>query len=137
MTLSLTDAFLTNRSNAYESYEYDDENRLTAVQVYNTEDNEGWRTVFEYDGLGRLRWRLEYVPQTGFRPVHPLDDGSWSFDHGVEYIYDGWRVIQERAENNTPQVSYTVLLRQACAARNGVFFPRRASSPASGCQGLR
>ena len=98
---------LTNRSNAYESYEYDDENRLSAVQVYDSEDNEGYRTVFEYDGLGRLRWRLEYVPQTGFRPAHPLDSGSWSFDHAVEYIYDGWRVIQERNEANTPAVSYT------------------------------
>ncbi len=100
---------LTSQTNLFKSYEYDDENRLTAVQVYYSDGDSGqdWRTVFEYDGLGRLRWRLEYVPQTGFRPAHPLDTGSWSFDHAVEYIYDGWRVIQERNEANTPAVSYT------------------------------
>jgi RHS repeat-associated protein len=100
----------TSQTNLFRSYEYDDENRLTAVQDYYLDEYgnpQGWRTEFEYDGLGRLRWRLEYVPATGFSRIRPLVSGSWSFDHAVEYLYDGWRVIQERNEGNTPIVSYT------------------------------
>ena len=74
--------------------EYDDENRLSAVEAGL------WRTEFEYDGLGRLRFRLEYVLTA--------EDGGWAFefDHAVEYVYDGWRVIQERTESGDPGVSY-------------------------------
>jgi RHS repeat-associated protein len=101
---------LTNSSVDYESYEYDDENRLTAVQVYYLDGGgnpQGWRTQFEYDGLGRLRERLEFVPQTGMSPVRPPGEGTWYFVHAVQYVYDGWRVIQERSEANAPLVSYT------------------------------
>jgi RHS repeat-associated protein len=87
------------------SYEYDDENRLTAAQVLYQADSgnwQGWRTVFEYDGLSRLRCRLEFTVEDA--------DGSYDlyFDHGVQYIYDGMRVIQERNQvYTTPTVSYT------------------------------
>ncbi len=47
---------------------------------------------FYYDGLGRLRERVDY---TGASRTE------------THYIYDGWRVIQERDSNNVPQVSYT------------------------------
>jgi len=88
-------------------YVYDDENRLTQVSTnYNIPSSPTggplvggsstnmWHTYFSYDGLGRLRKRLEYVndlPQ------------STTF-----YIYDGNRVIQERdGSNNNPLTSYT------------------------------
>jgi RHS repeat-associated protein len=88
-------------------YVYDDENRLTQVSTnYNIPSSPTtgsqvqspganmWHTYFFYDGLGRLRKRLEYLndlPQ------------STTF-----YIYDGNRVIQERdGSNNNPLTSYT------------------------------
>jgi RHS repeat-associated protein len=94
----------TNQNSAHQSYEYDDENRLVAAQVYYldaTGTPQGWRTVYVYDGLGRLREREEFLPNPG-AGISP-----WSFDHGVIYIYDGFRVIQERNEGSVPQVSYT------------------------------
>jgi len=83
------------------AYTYDDENRL--IEVY-TNYNPGvgplvgggatnGQTDFIYDGLGRLRERLEYV--------------NGVFNSTTEYIYDGNRVIQERDVNNNPTVSYT------------------------------
>ncbi len=80
---------LTSSQNAMQIYTYDDENRLISVQFYTT-----WKTEFVYDGLGRLRKRLEYAP------VGTLNSTT-------EYIYEGMRVIQERDGSNTPQVSYT------------------------------
>ena len=53
---------------------------------------------FVYDGLGRMRKRIEYTYSSGGSPV-------WSSE--THYIYDGTRVIQERDTNNTPTVSYT------------------------------
>jgi hypothetical protein len=49
---------LTNRSLwPGASYTYDDENRLVAARVFYEDEFgvQGWRTDFEYDGLGRLR----------------------------------------------------------------------------------
>ncbi len=109
---------LTSQDSLAMSYEYDDENRLVAVQVYyldETSTPQGWRTEFKYDGRSRLRRRLEYTPtvdgggDSGMRRGGPLSSSTaWTFDHAVVYIYDGMRVIQEReASVNTPQVSYT------------------------------
>jgi RHS repeat-associated protein len=92
-------------SGMYLTYTYDDENRLTevttnyqaiqvpvggipAVLVSNP-----WNSDFVYDGLGRLRKRLEYVNGT--------------LQTTTLYLYDGWRVIQERDANDNPTVSYT------------------------------
>lgn len=72
---------------------YDDENRLTSW-VQSTAYNSG----FAYDGLGRLRRRIDYT-WTGM---------SWYPNTTTVYIYDGNRVIQERdGNNNMPLVSYT------------------------------
>ncbi|PWU16470.1 MAG: hypothetical protein C5B50_13580 [Verrucomicrobia bacterium] len=49
------------------------------------------------DGLGRLRLRAEYAG----------DGSTWVLQTTTGYIYDGWRVIQERDTNNTALVSYT------------------------------
>jgi RHS repeat-associated protein len=94
------------------SYTYDDENRLSQV-VTNVNDNGSggdslqgavdaspdsvtthpWKCEFVYDGLGRLRQRLEYLEDT--------------LQSTTRYIYDGMRVIQERNSANTPAVAYT------------------------------
>ena len=82
-------------------YSYDDENRL--IQLIRTNsDLSATLTQFYYDGLGRLRERLEYVPPIAFSPI----DG-WTLSSETHYIYDGWRVIQERDGSNNPLVSYT------------------------------
>jgi len=73
-------------------YGYDDENRLIVVE----HDGSGWRTELTYDGRGRLRVRKEYD-----------FNGSWTLVATTRYVYDGWRVIQERDGNDTPTVSYT------------------------------
>src|SRR5206468_5463116 len=52
-----------------------------------------WRTDFFYDGLGRLRKRLEYVNEV--------------LNSTTTYIYDGNRVIQERDGSGAPTYSYT------------------------------
>jgi RHS repeat-associated protein len=81
-------------------YSYDDENRLTEVDTnYNVSSGPligstmAWQTDFTYDGLGRLRKRVEYI----YGVVQST----------TTYIYDGFRVIQERDGNNNPTVSYT------------------------------
>lgn len=74
-----------------------------------------------YDGLGRLRKRLEYTlicqagsgtneteaPSQIESNENPPGNCAWGAPTEVRYIYDGWRVIQERDRNNTPTVSYT------------------------------
>ena len=81
------------------AYTNDDENRLTWIE----NDDYGaspplWLTQFVYDGLGRMRKRIEYTYNSGGSPV-------WSSE--THYIYDGNRVIQERDTNNAPTISYT------------------------------
>ncbi len=83
------------------SYTYDDENRLTSVKTNYASGGAGpmaggggmWQTDFVYDGFGRLRKRLEYVSST--------------LQSTTLYVYDGWRVIQERDASSVPGVSYT------------------------------
>jgi len=100
------------------SYAYDDEDRLTQVA-----DNVSYtfRTLFVYDGIGRLRSRLEYswVTNSGNESAdlftRPLagtggggggSGGTWQLATNISYIYDGKRVIQER-NGATPLVAYT------------------------------
>ena len=96
-----------NLTNEYglHGYTYDDENRLTSVaDIFNPQ----YRTDFVYDGLGRLRKRLEYVWGIA-APQGPavLTSGSWNLSSTVEYIYDGNRVIQKRDGSNNPTTAYT------------------------------
>lgn len=89
-------------------YYYDDENRLSVL--IRTNGTDITRSDFIYDGLGRLRERIEYAPDSGGAGAGAFGAvpvGDWAFSSGVIYIYDGWRVIQERDTNNTPTVSYT------------------------------
>jgi RHS repeat-associated protein len=73
---------------------YDDENRLTMVS---SDTFHSFRGGFVYDGLGRMRERIDYG----------WNGSSWIATNTVLYIYDGWRVIQERDGGGTPTVSYT------------------------------
>ena len=47
-----------------------------------------------------MRWEYTYAPQTG-------PGAGWQTNSETRYLYDGWRVIQERDGSNTPLVSYT------------------------------
>ncbi len=77
----------------YRTYTYDDENRLTSVQVLST-----WRSEFVYDGLGRMRKHYEYT----------WNGSSWVSSSSTGYVYDGMRVIQERNPSTSLSlVSYT------------------------------
>jgi RHS repeat-associated protein len=91
-----------NMTNSYswEFMTYDDENRLTVIS---DDTYHSFHTTFTYDGLGRLRKRTEYF----WFGAGPMAAPGWRVSSSVEYIYDGWRVIQERDGNNTPTVSYT------------------------------
>jgi RHS repeat-associated protein len=103
---------------------YDDENRLTQWFFYQNGAAQPGpgdkRTDFAYDGFGRLRKRVEFnwAQQTNPPPEEllvvqaesqlPADDPmTWMASAEVRYLYDGFRVIQERDSNNIPTVSYT------------------------------
>jgi RHS repeat-associated protein len=116
---------MTSGTNGHQAFVYDDENRLVQWFSYLFSSNNlaggDHQTVFAYDGLGRLRKRLEYVYNSGGAKAPggaeaPLEEGesmgmlagaSWQLDSETDYIYDGRRVIQERNGSNTPTVSYT------------------------------
>ncbi len=87
---------LTSSSGGSYTYAYDAENRLINWSyVY---ENTA-QTHFVYDGLGRLRKRVEYTWNS---------TNGWVVSSDTRYVYDGMRVIQERnGANNTPTVSYT------------------------------
>jgi len=51
---------LASKYNGIFSYAYDDENRLTEIEVRTAFGDAVWGTLFIYDGLGRLRVRQEY-----------------------------------------------------------------------------
>jgi YD repeat-containing protein len=55
-----------------------------------------WKSEFGYDGKMRSRVRKEFTWS-----------GSWTQTNEVRYVYDGNLIIQERATNNQPQVTYT------------------------------
>jgi RHS repeat-associated protein len=79
-------------------FSYDDENRLVAVQneyYYQPQ----WRVEYSYDGMGRLRHRSSFYWDSYYE--------QWVEWDAARYLYDGWRVIQDRAGDNTPTVSYT------------------------------
>jgi|GEM_PF-683626 len=86
---------VTSSESGSRIFSYDDENRLRTNELYATS-----RSVFTYDGLGRLRQREEYA----FAGTPYF---YWYLTATVRHVYDGMRVIQERNESNTPQVSYT------------------------------
>ncbi|HNQ91133.1 MAG TPA: RHS repeat-associated core domain-containing protein [Verrucomicrobiota bacterium] len=79
-------------SDGRRGFEWDAENQLVRVTVTNS-----WRSQFLYDGLGRRRVRTECVWQ----------NSTWVTNAVVRYVYDGMLVVQERAGNNLPQVTYT------------------------------
>ena len=79
------------RTNGTRFYDYDDENQLIAV----TESN-AWKSAFVYDGLNRRRVQKDYYWSSG-----------WIQTNETRFIYDGNVILQERASNNTPLVTYT------------------------------
>jgi len=112
------------------TYTYDDENQLVQAEtdtVY-TPTGSRWKTVWAYDARGRVRVREDY---SWYGP------GSYFIrDRSARYLYDGMRVIQERNENNTPQVTYTRGLDLASswerAGGIGGLLARTAHSGANG-----
>jgi len=79
-------------SDRLHGYDYDCANQLTRITVTNI-----LKAEFSYDGLGRKRIRKEFTWQTN----------QWLETNELHYVYDGLLVIQERASNNTPLVTYT------------------------------
>lgn len=73
------------------TYEYDDENQLTAVYVAGY-----WKQSYTYDGRQRVRVRSDYTWINGWYP-----NGE------VRYVYDGMEIVQERTSSNNPSVTYT------------------------------
>jgi len=89
---------------------YDVENRLIAVQTLS--NSVSIQTTFVYDGLSRMRQQLWWTNSSGGgsgggSPPPTGGTNTWFIVGGIEYIYDGNRVIQERDYNNNPLVSYT------------------------------
>jgi RHS repeat-associated protein len=82
-------------------FTYDDENRLIDILNQIT----GQETVLVYDGLGRLRIRIEQQSGGGGGASAVSLSGP-ALSTETHYIYDGWRVIQERNGSNVPQVTY-------------------------------
>jgi len=83
-------------------YTYDDENRLAtmATDTNYTATGSRWKSDFTYDGLGRLRKRIDSTWTA-------MGGGSWNPGTTTYYIYSGMRVIQERSSSSVPTVSYT------------------------------
>ena len=115
---------LVSGTNGHTAYVYDDENRLVQWFWYAAGSgnctNGALRTDFVYDGLGRLRKRIEYSatnstsggggtgPTEGLAGTSSGSSGcSWTLGPETHYIYDGKRVIQERDGYNNLLVDYT------------------------------
>jgi hypothetical protein len=73
-------------------FTYDDENRLTGIVVSNE-----WKAEFVYDGKMRRRIERNYRWQSS----------AWVKTSETHFIYDDNLIVQERNENNTPQVTLT------------------------------
>jgi len=117
------------------NYIYDDENRLVQWFYYQNgianPATGDLRTDFRYDGLGRLRQRLEYLYNA---PTNLLLFAGWNPQSTNEYLYDGWRVLQERDGSNVPLVSYTRGndLRKGLGASAACLLVRAATPRATG-----
>jgi RHS repeat-associated protein len=74
------------------SFAYDSENQLTNVMVA-----EQWQSSFIYDGLNRRRIERDYS----------WNGSGWVKTNEVHFIYDGYRLVQERDTNNNVLVTYT------------------------------
>jgi len=118
---------LVAANGSHNEYVYDDENQL--IQWFNyqlssiSRSTGDKRTDFVYDGLGRLRVRVEYVLACqvstngggggdslvggGAQTQSQQDNCTWYITNEVHYVYDGMRVIQERNGSNTPTCAYT------------------------------
>ncbi len=73
-------------------FTYNAENQMVSVSA-----GTSYRNDFVYDGLGRLRRKLEYV----------WSGGAWSLYGETRYVMDGRRVVQERNGSDVPQAGYT------------------------------
>ncbi len=73
-------------------YGYDEADRLVRVEVPGQS-----KSLFFYDGLGRLRISRDFLWQ----------NGAWSQTGEVRRVYDGMNVVQERDANNLVLATYT------------------------------
>ena len=83
------------------SYEYDDENQLTAVEFSDPNSVDGWRSEFIYDGKLRMRRHLTYSRSVIAGTTY------WNLYSEWRMVYDGMLVVQERSSSNVPTVTYT------------------------------
>jgi RHS repeat-associated protein len=81
-------------SDGLKTYSYDDANQLTGITLPGK-----WKTQFDYDALGRIR----YVQEFNYQPNY----GSWFGINQTRYVYDGRQLLQERDGEGDPVRTYT------------------------------
>jgi RHS repeat-associated protein len=74
------------------SLTYDAENELTNIMIPGA-----WKTEFVYDGLNRRRIERDYS----------WNGSSWAKTNEMDFIYDGYLLVQERDTNGNVLVTYT------------------------------
>jgi RHS repeat-associated protein len=79
-------------------YQWDDANRLIAIQSDATPNATSWRTEFAYDGFGRRVKRTEFTYRTS--------TSSWLKGEAVTYVWCGTQICQKRTEGNAVRANY-------------------------------
>jgi len=74
------------------SFGYDCENQLTNITLAGN-----WRSDFLYDGLNRRRIERDYE----------WTNSAWLRTNEVDFVYDGFLLVQERTTNGNVIVTYT------------------------------
>jgi len=83
-------------------FSYSPENRLTNITVAGA-----WKNDFVFDGLGRRRIERDYAWSSAI--------GNWQLTNELQFLYDGWLLVQVRNSNNVPLESYTRGLDLSCS----------------------
>jgi RHS repeat-associated protein len=78
-------------------YDYDDNDRLSAVVTKNASGTNSGKSEFLYDGMDRLRVSRTFVWQ----------NNAWVQNGEVRRVYDGMDVVQERDAGNNTLAFYT------------------------------
>jgi len=78
-------------------YFWNEENRLNAIEGISAFGSR-YRSEYQYDAQSR---RIAKVDYSGFT------NGTYSVSNRVQFIYDGWNLVQEVSHSDTPSLNYT------------------------------